>query len=517
MRTLLYRNTQKRPKCFAYAPKKSAPESDSKLGMKRLVQLTNSILRKQVRSSPIFNNPINFSIENSNWLILGPEKTKFLDVLGGKYLLDPPLSRRYLEPRKLTLLNFQDKSGISDVYLSARYESLASVESVSSTVADFIYGTYNYNHGDLKLDQTYVDALIELFNLKTYLGAWVNTLSNGQTRRLKFVKSLVQKPELLIVDDPFLGLDATNTRNILAILSKLSREHGIVLVLGLRGGDLSFVDDDFKFGLADENGISLIQKDDIPQQKIHNRELTEISQVETDIPHIEFTNAVIQYKNVPVITSLNLKIPKGSTWRIMGNNGTGKTTLLSIITCDHPQSWKSIVSIDGVTRKSGIGLSFVDINNKIGISSPELHSLVPRDKSMIDVILNGLIPNIGNSNFAFTFKGTKPDFATEILTQFEEILSIHSNTSFRELSNTNQKLALFMRAILKNPEILILDEAFSCFDDTVLLERCHSILDEYLSETTTFLIGHVEWEMPRYEYTLRLNDDKTHTVLKDSN
>ena len=91
---------------------------------------------------------------------------------------------------------------------------------------------------------------------------------------------------------------------------------------------------------------------------------------------------------------------KGSKWRILGDNGTGKTTLLSIITADHPQSWKSVIKVNGILRKTGSGVTFFDINNKIGISSPELHALVPQhNKTMKDIIYNGLVKNVGNSNF----------------------------------------------------------------------------------------------------------------------
>ena len=69
-----------------------------------------------------------------------------------------------------------------------------------------------------------------------------------------------------------------------------------------------------------------------------------------------------------------------------------KTTLLSIITADHPQSWKSVIKVNGILRKTGSGVTFFDINNKIGISSPELHALVPQhNKTMKDIIYNGLV------------------------------------------------------------------------------------------------------------------------------
>lgn len=465
-------------------------------------------------AKPVFKNSIDFTVKKGqNWLVLGPAKTSFLSVLSGKYIANPPLSR--VISNRTTFLSFNDNLGISKEHLSARYESFSSADSINNSVADFIWGTYNYNLNQSSLDVNYVQSLIKLFRLDSLLNNWVNTLSNGQTRRLKLVKSLVQKPELLVIDDPFLGLDVDSTKLIWKVLSQLSKDHDITLVLGLRANDIND-DPNFEKDVAfvDSNGLSIIPRSSIEVKHERTLEFKEISEELTGEPHIEFSNACIKYGDKVVIENFNWSIPKGSTWRILGNNGTGKTTLLSIITCDHPQSWKSIISINGKLRKAGSGQTFFKINNEIGISSPELHTLVPPEKTMKEVILNGLIPNIGNSNFSLSYRTDPPEFALKILQEFDDVLSIHSNTNFKELPVTLQKLALFLRAVIKNPEIVILDEAFSCFDDEKLLRRCHDVLPRYLANSTKLIIGHIDWELPQYDFAMKLNEDKSRSIMK---
>ena len=75
---------------------------------------------------------------------------------------------------------------------------------------------------------------------------------------------------------------------------------------------------------------------------------------------------------------------------------------------------------------------------------------------------------------------------------------------------TNQKLALFLRALVKNPEILILDEAFSCMEDAKVMRRCHDFIahDPIFRNMTILSIGHIDWELSSYDYMLKLTGDE---------
>ncbi|KAK6876168.1 putative ABC transporter ATP-binding protein [Candida tropicalis] len=441
--------------------------------------------------------PPSVRAKQSTWAVTGSSKTTMLKILAGEFISYPPLSRTYPlindSPTQLQFLNFRDASGLDKVHMSARYE------------------TYSYK-GKLEMSDD------------------VNSVYNY---------SLMTKPKLLLIDDPFLGLDPINTKSVSDALQTVSQELDISMILGLR------VQDDIPEWIqslcyVDENGVRLAgdkqtvsteyenlttstETSHKAHESRHNKH-TKLVPIPTDYfqkegLHIEFHNASVAYKKLVIFDNFNWRIPQGSKWRILGDNGTGKTTLLSIITADHPQSWKSVISVYGQLRKTGSRVTFFDINNRIGISSPELHALVPQHtKTMKEIIYNGLVKNVGNSNFLF--KGD-PKNISEIgqkyLNYFQDRLDMYGDTVFNELSMTDQKLTLFLRAIIKEPKLLILDEAFSCMDDENVMIRCHELIEHELQNTTVISIGHLEWELAKYDYMIKLindNDKRDYRTFK---
>ncbi|KAI5954274.1 hypothetical protein KGF54_002049 [Candida jiufengensis] len=457
-------------------------------------------------------------------MLTGPSKTLMLKTISGEFISFPPLSRSYPTitelSSQLSFLNFKDKSGLDTVHLSARYESysykgILEVNDDTNSVFNYITGLNNYNTTNKDIDSGYIEKLLTLFNLNHLSKKWINSLSNGQLRRARIAKSLMSKPKMLVIDDPFLGLDPSNTDKVSDALSKVNDHLNIAIVLGLR------VQDDVpkwikNVAYVDEEGL----KDYKGKKEITTNKPTKLSPIDNNSHkkpiHIEFTNARVAYKDLVIFHDFDWKIPKGTKWRIVGDNGTGKTTLLSLITADHPQSWKSVLKINDKVRKTGSGITFFDVNNQIGMSSPELHALVPQhNKTMLDIIYNGLVPNIGNSNYIF-----KPNEKIDklgILDKFKDRILANGNTEFVNLNMTDQKLALFLRALIKNPEILILDEAFSCMEDSDVMERCHKLLlDDKFKDLTILSIGHIDWELPKYDYMIKLvgDEDRNYEIYK---
>lgn len=484
---------------------------------------------------------------------MGSKKTEFLSAIAMKYLPHPPLSRQYPVIKdtgnydSIEYLNFKESSGLDKVYLSARYESLSYKGTLEmsddvNSVANYITGNNNYN-ANHKTNPADSEKIIELFNLGHLKHKWINSLSNGQLRRARIAKAVLHYPQLLIIDDPFLGLDPKQTQLVSDSLCKVTEMFDMAVVLGLRYQDtvpewITHITEINNEGIeldGPKNEIH-IRRDDVPQDK--NYQLQEIlneseykdmhkhndhktndhktnshktnSHNTNNLYHIEFNNASVIYKQLPILKDFSWKIPKGSNWRILGENGTGKTTILSLITADHPQSWRSVIKINGTLRKTGNGVTFFDVNNRIGISSPELHSLVPPNKTMNEIITNGLVKDIGNSNFNFVVDFQPPQKLREILAipEIRNMINEYGDTKFNELTITLQKLTLFLRAIIKDPELIILDEAFSCMDDVRLMHICHKILDTYFKEATVLTIGHIEWELPDYDYVIKLVGDE---------
>lgn len=512
-----------------------------------LLRIKNALFLKDTvnRKSPssVFKNPIkSFEVfspgsGSSFWGITGTHKFSFLNAVAAKYIPEPPLSRKYplfadnFRYDQIQYLNFRESSGLDKVHMSARYESfsykgdLEMTDDVNS-VKNYVTGANNYNSNTSEsITDEFVQQLLQLFDLKHLESKWINSLSNGQMRRARIAKSLINKPSLLVIDDPFLGLDPSATKAVSNSLKLIADRLGMSIVLGLR------IQDEFPnwiehIGYVDELGLTISgpKEEVLPsivskhsgtlqthkQHELKHRHTKEVplARAVCSNPLIEFKNASVIYKDSPVLKEFYWCVEPGSRWRILGNNGSGKTTLLSLITADHPQSWRSVITINGVLRKTGSGVSYFDINNSIGISSPELHAIVPTIMTMKQIILNGLVPDVGNSNFQFSFKETElPNHAQLVMDEFKEAITQHGNKKFFELTVSQQKLALFLRAVIKNPEILILDEAFSCMDDEALMIKCHDFIEESLQDTTILAIGHIDWEVPKCEYVLKLRGD----------
>ncbi|KAF2473856.1 P-loop containing nucleoside triphosphate hydrolase protein [Lindgomyces ingoldianus] len=178
-------------------------------------------------------------------------------------------------------------------------------------------------------------------------------------------------------------------------------------------------------------------------------------------------------------------VHRGERWGIFGANGSGKTTLLSLVTSDHPQTYSAPVRIFQHSRlpAPGIpGITIFDIQDRMGHSSPEVHALFPRNLTVRRTLESAW------SETPITKPKLTPDASKRVdacLQWFEPDLSPilkdgktssgkldwASHFMFGELSFSAQRVLLFLRATIRNPDIVILDEAFSGMDDLVR-DRC---------------------------------------------
>jgi ABC-type molybdenum transport system ATPase subunit/photorepair protein PhrA len=193
---------------------------------------------------------------------------------------------------------------------------------------------------------------------------------------------------------------------------------------------------------------------------------------------------------------LHWDVHRSQRWGIFGANGSGKTTLLSLVTSDHPQTYSAPVKLFQRSRlpEPGVpGITIFEIQERMGHASPEVHALFPKRLSLRTSL---------ESAWSDT-PITKPRLDDEArmrvdaaLGWFEAELNPGGKTSggsldwasnviFGELSFSAQRVLLFLRATIRNPDIVILDEAFSGMDDLVrdkcllFLSRGQSMVLQY--------------------------------------
>ena len=199
-----------------------------------------------------------------------------------------------------------------------------------------------------------------------------------------------------------------------------------------------------------------------------------------------------------ILDNLSWQVKPGEKWMLKGQNGAGKSTLLSLLYGDNPQAYSLPVYL--FDQKRGPGQSIWAIKERIGFTSPELHAYYDQDLLARHVVWSGLTDT-------FHVKpGTPTEFRviTEALFEYFGILEC-LNRPFSQLSTGIQRLVLFMRALIKVPPVLLLDEPFQGFDQPTI-QACRSLLSKVLDEQFTLIfITHFKHEAPSIvDQTFRL-------------
>ncbi|KAI3329258.1 ABC transporter [Xylariaceae sp. AK1471] len=516
------------------------------------------------------------------WCVIGPSlsgKTTFLQLLRGAHLCIPPAARTYpylssdavshklrVPSRAIRYVGFNDDSLTSGVptsaYLSARYESKR--ENTDFSLRDFLLGNTALNSLDRnpedEPDHALLDRVVRDLKLSQLLDLPVAFLSNGQGRRARIARALLTAPEVLLLDEPFMGLDPPTVAGLSPLLHGLASKASPRLVLSARPQDpipdwitnLVYLRADCQIAAMGRKEAVLeglrkyvrgvwsgaIMEDD--KMAVHNlvqmgKTLTakgiqgealmgdeaakgnkttvtnSAARTPRNIgdPLVEMEGCQVQYRgkialgnwkdqvNSKEREGLTWTVRRGERWGIFGPNGSGKTTIVSLICSDHPQTYSMPIKLFGRSRlpEPGSGvlpLTFWDIQSRIGHSSPEIHQHMPRSLTVRQVIENAWADT-------FRSKAKLDDQATgkveACLRWFEAELNpahtvlSHSATQaedkdlkwadhymFGELSSSAQRVALFLRAIVKDPDIVVLDEACSGMDDGVR-DKCLLFLE----------------------------------------
>ena len=200
--------------------------------------------------------------KDEHWAVISPnDGTTFLEVLRGSYLCFPPAARTFpylasaeidkkdhrlrVPSRAIQYVGFNTGKGqsigggVRGAYLSARYESHR--EETDWSLLQYLKGDTELNPAEDRdrtlVDSTLLDKVISDLRLQKLLAMPVSNLSNGQTRRARIAKALLGKPELLLLDGPFMGLDPPTLVTLSPILQDLATRSSPLLLLALRPQD----------------------------------------------------------------------------------------------------------------------------------------------------------------------------------------------------------------------------------------------------------------------------------------
>ena len=331
--------------------------------------------------------------------------------------------------------------------------------------------------------------LLEQLGLTPLLNMSFMKLSNGQTRKARIAKALLQRPSLLLLDNPFVGVDAASRTDLTAWLSQLTA-HGTTLVLVT---DLATIPS-FVTHVLDLSHTYWIGPKEAYRQQPSQYDSRPIPRLQTPPTPPDFTevfrlnNVTVCYGTHVILDNVSWTVRVGEKWALLGPNGAGKSVLLSLLYGDHPQAYANDVGVFG-HRRGKSGESIWDVKRRIGFVSPELHLYFPQHLSARQVVLTGLTDTL-------TIPGLVPPEAENDLIELARYVDVLDllPRSFGTLSTGEQRLILLIRALIKNPPVLLLDEPFQALDArTIHLAR--QLLDS-VPEKSMLFVTHDRRELP---------------------
>lgn len=464
------------------------------------------------------NTTFNFKwTDGQTWLVLGNDdlaKKNFFDTLATKKIVQSgeihyPFAKDYLDATpigeyrrvadRISYISFRhhfrNKSNISQFYYQQRFNSFEIEDSVK--VIDYLES--------LTINKTgiwNVDRVTDRLQLSGLIDKPMISLSNGETRRLMFAAALLKNPEIILIEHPFVGLDASTRVAFDALFTEIV-ESGIHLIISSHHREIPSIVTD----------VIIFDKDAMPKQrKIDDFNINSISSQYSDKKQFTTNNIKpllnskepLRYNNIVLMNNVNVRygskqilenvnwdVRQGERWNLRGPNGAGKSTLLSLINGDNPQAYANdIILFD---RKRGSGESIWDIKKKIGYVSPEFFQFFPTQQTCFDIACSGFFDTLG------LFRKCSARQKKTVSQWLEATgLTGEENTRFDKLSVSQQRICLITRALVKSPPLLILDEPCQGLN-TEQKETIKGLVDQLCanSEITVIYVSHYPEDIPR--------------------
>lgn len=436
--------------------------------------------------------------------IVGPNgagKSLFVDTLLGKYPLREGKLQYDFSPSatqtvydNVKYIAFRDTYGAADANYYYQQRWNAHDQDEAPEVREVL--------GDIK-DETLKEELFDLFHIEPMLDKKIILLSSGELRKFQLTKTLLTAPKVLVMDNPFIGLDAPTRELLFSLLERLTRQSSvqIMLVLSMMDDIPSFITHVIPVDhltvfkkISREEYLRIIRLTEVeePMEGLKQRII--------DLPYegstydsgevVKLNKVSIRYDDRTILKDLDWTVCRGEKWALSGENGSGKSTLLSLVCADNPQSYACDISLFG--RKRGTGESIWEIKKHIGYVSPEMHRAYLKNLPAIEIVASGLHDSIGLYK-----RPQESQMAT--CEWWMDIFGIAAlkDKPFLQLSSGEQRLTLLARAFVKDPELLILDEPLHGLD-TYNRRRVKTIIEAFCRrrDKTMIMVTHYESELP---------------------
>jgi molybdate transport system ATP-binding protein len=474
---------------------------------------------------------------NEHWAVLGPNgsgKSLLADAVRGKLpLVDGQLHYDFRPPPGLSAeeaigyVSFETrKAEIHGEVAQSRWNSLE--EEGALSVRDFLSYervmdinpfeiTERHQRDQPRFERRLREA-DRLVGVAPFFERSLLSLSNGERQRVELARVLCHPLRLLILDEPFAGLDSSTRAHLHQVLDHMMQTPLRVMLITTREEDLPRqishvlrVDDCrvVEAGRRKPNRCAQAPKPPSTSQ-LHFTNRSPLSAAST-AELVNLRNVTVRYGDTAILRNVNWRVRSNESWALLGPNGSGKTTLLSLILGDNPQAYQNHVEVFGQRR--GEGESIWELRQRIGWVSPELHLHFNEAATCGDVVASGFHGTIG------VFEPlTRPERATARLWLKKFRLLMYERTPLYAMSAGLQRMALLARALVRSPRMLILDEPCQGLDAAhraMFMQTVEELIRR--GSVTVIYVTHRPDEIPpSISRVLRLRAGRVATICKRS-
>src|SRR5690606_30454281 len=380
---------------------------------------------------------------------------------------------------------FTNLEGDRNFYYQQRYNKFQKNDTLT-VYADLI-------HFGQKHDLRYAEAepIWHALGFENCKDTQLIELSSGEHKKLQLVQALWLNPQLLIIDEPFTGLDKQSRSNLLDLFNEIS-DKGTTLILITNDSPLPSCIN--RFAEIENGRLKVVeQAKDLSKDNVREKKpLPYFLQQEPETTSqniVELKNVSVRYGDKVVLKNISWKVKAGEKWLLQGPNGSGKSTLLSLLNGDQPLAYASDIWLFGTKR--GSGESIWDIKEKVGITSPEMHWYFDRNATVWHTVASGFYDSIG---WFMEVKYEEKKRMEQLLDFFD--LLPYKDQLLHTLPLGKQRLTLLARTIIKNPPLLILDEPCQGLD-VAQTTHFNAVVDELCAHGNTLIyVGHYESQLP---------------------
>lgn len=366
--------------------------------------------------------------------------------------------KRSLCIKSIEFTDIHSLTGCNDTYYQQRFESTAN--DCIPTVDELMSG---------KISESAWLELCRSLSIDDVRHKRVNYLSSGELRKFLIINMLTEKTDLLIIDNPYIGLDAGSRDLFNGLIADLAGRGTAVMLLLCNPIDIpDYTDYVLPMKNLTVGEMIAVKEMGMEQVKLLVGELFDnikklnLPETKPKIPvdyHMAFSldHCNVAYGNNLILHDVSWRVTAGEKWALLGKNGSGKSTLLSLVYADNPQGYCNDITI--FDRRRGTGESIWEIKRRIGYVSPEMHLYFNNGETLLSVVASGLHDNIGCFR---RIDEEQKATAMQWIVAFglENLAGRYFNT----LSSGEQRLALIARTFARRASLLILDEPLHGLD-----------------------------------------------------